>query len=479
MGNHLFTNKCVQFSEYSLKSSVISYGIWQSVRVFATRTNTLMSSCTFCMLKRRKCTLYLWNIKKPYSSDIKSNMDNELVRSEEANRFLNSKHECNKMDSGKNTSKHEPVSINNGYDQSTCHSVKDNLDAAANVASTETEHLDFRLGEGHDAIAEAASDESCDNNLGRSGDLLQNTDLSVAGLGSRKTVRQYTCSKKRSQLRNETLTPPPGADILYGISPCLLALEARRRQVNKVYVTPSFVKSTRPEAQEIMKRIHEQALRGHTYEVHRKELDLLTKRRPHQGICLETSRIHFEPLPEDLNNDDEKLQHPPVYLAMDQILDPMNMGAIIRSAYYLGVDKIIASKQHCCSLTPVVSKASSGVMEVMPVYATRSILTFIQKQKDNGWEIAGSTSASGNGHFKHTMNVCGAASFLLNKPTVLVIGGEGSGLSDSIQNECCQLLTIPAGRQLHAGIDSLNVSVATGILLQSILLQRSPQPSRP
>ncbi|XP_038054798.1 rRNA methyltransferase 1, mitochondrial-like isoform X3 [Patiria miniata] len=299
--------------------------------------------------------------------------------------------------------------------------IRSGLDSKRKTCSNE------RLDESR--TLETAEHVSDDNDFGCSGDLLQSSDISpVVGNGNRVT--------KHAGKRNQS----------------------------------SFKKSARPAVQKIMQRVQDKHLGNFIHEVHRKDLDKLSKGRPHQGICLETSRIHFKPLPEDATVDEQELQEPLVYLAMDQILDPMNMGAIIRSAYYLGVDRIIASKHSCCSLTPVVSKASSGAMEIMPVYSTSSLLTFIMKQRDIGWEIVGSTCAFNN--WTHTLNVSSAASFKLSKPTVVVIGGEGSGLPDSIQNACCQLLTIPAGRELHTSIDSLNVSVATGILLQSILQQK-------
>ncbi|XP_038054797.1 rRNA methyltransferase 1, mitochondrial-like isoform X2 [Patiria miniata] len=426
MGNYIHLNKCVQFGEYSLKYLVITNSCKQGVLTTITR----MSTCAFIRDKKKKWVSYhLLDVKKmSYKSDQIKSL-------------------CHIPESRKKESSNINEHIRSG------------LDSKRKTCSNE------RLDESR--TLETAEHVSDDNDFGCSGDLLQSSDISpVVGNGNRVTKH----AGKRNQSRFEDIVPPPGTDMLYGISPCLLALEVNRRQVNNVYVTSSFKKSARPAVQKIMQRVQDKHLGNFIHEVHRKDLDKLSKGRPHQGICLETSRIHFKPLPEDATVDEQELQEPLVYLAMDQILDPMNMGAIIRSAYYLGVDRIIASKHSCCSLTPVVSKASSGAMEIMPVYSTSSLLTFIMKQRDIGWEIVGSTCAFNN--WTHTLNVSSAASFKLSKPTVVVIGGEGSGLPDSIQNACCQLLTIPAGRELHTSIDSLNVSVATGILLQSILQQK-------
>ncbi|XP_071789368.1 rRNA methyltransferase 1, mitochondrial-like isoform X2 [Asterias amurensis] len=306
-----------------------------------------------------------------------------------------------------------------------------------------------------------------DNNLHVSGDLLINNTRQAED----QNQSRFVSKPARKLVRG--LDPRTGVviDILYGISPCLLALERKRRTVHKVFMSSSFIRSTRPEVRQIIDKIKEEELSDVVQETQRANLDQITRGRPHQGICLETSRIYFQTLPED-STETKQSQVQPVHLVLDQIKDPMNLGAILRSAYYLGVDRVIASRHNCCSLTPVVSKASSGVMEIMPVYATTDVLSFLQKQRENGWEIVGSTSVSSHNVSRRGSKIAATEDFTVCKPTTLVIGSEGSGLSAGVEDLCNVLLTIPAGRILHSGIDSLNVSVATGILLQSLLQGR-------
>ncbi|XP_041455467.1 uncharacterized tRNA/rRNA methyltransferase slr0955-like [Lytechinus variegatus] len=262
----------------------------------------------------------------------------------------------------------------------------------------------------------------------------------------------------------EQIRIPRGRDLLYGISPCFLALKHAKREVHQLYVTSTFQNSQRPEVKEILALVEERGLR--MWQTNRRVLDRFTEQRRHQGMCMETSRLYFDSLLDEEGYDD--FTSTSVRLVLDQIHDPMNLGALLRSAYFLGIDKVVVSKKNCCSLTPVVSKASSGVMEIMPVYAAPHIPSYLENEKQKGWSVVGASVGS-----------CSSSneSIPCNKykqtgPTLLVVGNEGFGLSNDIIEQCSEFISVPAGRQLHAGIDSLNVSVATGILLHSILGRR-------
>nr|XP_054749014.1 uncharacterized protein LOC129254561 [Lytechinus pictus] len=261
----------------------------------------------------------------------------------------------------------------------------------------------------------------------------------------------------------EQIRIPHGRDLLYGISPCFLALKHAKREVHQLYVTSTFQNSQRSEVKEILALVEERGLR--MWQTNRRVLDRFTEQRRHQGVCMETSRLYFDSLLEEGYDD---FTPSSVRLVLDKIHDPMNLGALLRSAYFLGIDKVIVSKKNCCSLTPVVSKASSGVMEIMPVYAAPHIPSYLENEKQKGWSVVGASVGS-----------CSSSneSIPCNKykqtgPILLVVGNEGFGLSNDIIEQCSEFISVPAGRQLHAGIDSLNVSVATGILLHSILGRR-------
>ncbi|KAJ8043829.1 rRNA methyltransferase 1, mitochondrial [Holothuria leucospilota] len=290
-----------------------------------------------------------------------------------------------------------------------------------------------------------------------------------------KSWKETPLMKRQNQFkqrqRQKKLYVNPKNEVLFGISPCLLALMQSRRQIINAFVLEAFEISARPEAQEIMKMLQSKGVKIHVRS--RGELNRLSQDRPHQGICLEVSRLHFENLAEvsgELITADADSRV--CLLALDKIMDPMNLGAIMRSAYFLGVDTVVANKQNCCPLTPIVSKASSGICEVMPIYSANDMGKFLGELGDHGWHIMGATSESDTGQGDSEKPILPCREVKLSKRTVLVIGSEGFGLRKSIQGLCHTFVTVPPGRTLHLGIDSLNVSVATGILLHSLLVNR-------
>ncbi|KAI6074443.1 rRNA methyltransferase 1, mitochondrial [Aix galericulata] len=199
------------------------------------------------------------------------------------------------------------------------------------------------------------------------------------------------------------------------------------------------------------------------HRVQRRELDALCRGRVHQGVCLEASPLRFKSLEEAEEPElggEEGPNRQLVWLVLEQIQDPMNLGALLRSAYFLGVDRVVTSQRDSCPLTPTVSKASSGAMEVFDVYSTDDLRSFLKAKAAEGWEVVGTVSKPEE---VENVPVISCSEFRWNKPIIIVIGNEGDGLSLETQRLCHRMLAIPPGRALHPGIESLNVSVATGL----------------
>ncbi|XP_008942299.1 PREDICTED: rRNA methyltransferase 1, mitochondrial, partial [Merops nubicus] len=260
-----------------------------------------------------------------------------------------------------------------------------------------------------------------------------------------------------------------GSEILFGVAPCSLALSQSRRDLFRL-----FLKQGGGSRQLLMSEFVLQAMaRGvPVHHVHKRELDALCRGRVHQGVCLEATPLRFKSLEEDAkpdSGDEESPNQQLIWLALEHIQDPMNLGAVLRSAYFLGVDRVVTSQRDSCPLTPIVSKASSGAVELFDVYSTDDLQSLLKAKAAEGWEVLGTVS-------KHedveNVPVISCSEFQWNKPVVIVIGSEGDGLSLETQLLCHRLLTIAPGRALHPGMESLNVSVATGILLHSICSQR-------
>lgn len=161
----------------------------------------------------------------------------------------------------------------------------------------------------------------------------------------------------------------------------------------------------------------------------------------------------------------------PFILLLDGILDPGNIGAILRTAGFLGVTGVAITKHSSASLTPVALKASAGASEVIPLYSVDSTLGFIECSKESGWMIYASVAAGprsrGNSHL--TLERLESYDPLSTQPTILVVGSEGEGLGKQVRRAADFEVSIPGAAGLLSTVDSLNVSVATGILCSSFL----------
>ncbi|KAG0671212.1 hypothetical protein C6P45_000975 [Maudiozyma exigua] len=171
----------------------------------------------------------------------------------------------------------------------------------------------------------------------------------------------------------------------------------------------------------------------------------------------------------------------PVGLFLDEIVDPHNIGAIIRSAYFLGVDFIVMTKRNSPSLTPVVSKASSGSMEFLPIFHVDDPLRFFQKSQleENGnWTFITSHCTSGTDNEPvtqfvrdKTLDIHDLNGMAQQTPLMLVMGNEGKGVRSSLRQVSDYFVEIPYNGPQHdiQTVDSLNVSVASAILINHLL----------
>ncbi|QNP99473.1 YALIA101S03e04104g1_1 [Yarrowia lipolytica] len=167
----------------------------------------------------------------------------------------------------------------------------------------------------------------------------------------------------------------------------------------------------------------------------------------------------------------------PLVVYLDQLNDTHNLGSILRSCQFLGADAVIVTAKNCAPLSPAVAKTSSGALEYMPVFEnSKTPAHFFQKCKNNGWNIvcAAVPTASGAAKSKAdkplSLRQCG--SWLDNKPTVLVLGGEHGGVRQTILNQADHHVIVPASNSWikNNTVDSLNVGVAAGILINRFVV---------
>lgn len=165
----------------------------------------------------------------------------------------------------------------------------------------------------------------------------------------------------------------------------------------------------------------------------------------------------------------------PLGLMLDEIVDTHNLGAIIRSAFYLGVDFVLLSQRNSAPLSPVVNKASSGAMELLPVYSIADSNQFMEMtQEKSNWTFIASHTVNktkwSNMNLQAKMLPLHEMSNMLQEtPVILMMGNENKGIHKELLHMSDYLVQIPSGRDTHS-VDSLNVSVATSILLSKLLI---------
>ncbi|NXQ36000.1 MRM1 methyltransferase, partial [Alaudala cheleensis] len=211
-----------------------------------------------------------------------------------------------------------------------------------------------------------------------------------------------------------------GSEILFGMAPCGLALAGERRALHRLLVKEQRGGSGRPLRAELALRA---AARGlPVLHVPGRLLDALCRGRPHQGVCLEAAPLPFRSLrdaEEPRLGGEESGRRQLLWLVLEHIQDPMNLGALLRSAYFLGVDRVVATESNSCPLTPIVSKASAGAMEVFDVYSTDDLQGFLKAKREEGWEVVGTASRPEE---VEGVPVISCSEFQWDRPIIVVIG---------------------------------------------------------
>ncbi|WP_235986069.1 23S rRNA (guanosine(2251)-2'-O)-methyltransferase RlmB [Clostridium vitabionis] len=190
--------------------------------------------------------------------------------------------------------------------------------------------------------------------------------------------------------------------------------------------------------------------------VSRERLDQLSDTGKHQGVIAFAAAYGYAEVSDILNRAREKGE-PPFLILLDGIEDPHNLGAIIRTANLAGAHGVIIPKHRAVGLTATVAKASAGAINYTPVAKVTNLGAAIDELKKEGiWFVC----ADMGGEVMYRQNLTG--------PIGLVIGNEGEGVSRLIREKCDFTASIP----MHGDIDSLNASVACGVMAFEIVRQR-------
>ena len=191
--------------------------------------------------------------------------------------------------------------------------------------------------------------------------------------------------------------------------------------------------------------------------VKKERLDQMSQTGMHQGVIAQTAAYAYAQV-EDILEAAQKKGEPPFLFILDNIEDPHNLGAIIRTAEAAGAHGMIIPKRRSASLNHTVFKTSAGAASWLPVARVANLASAVDKLKENGVWINGT---DGSGEDCYGVSMTG--------PVGLVIGSEGFGMSRLLKDKCDFLLRLPmAGK-----ITSLNASVAAGIFMYEIVRQRT------
>lgn len=193
-------------------------------------------------------------------------------------------------------------------------------------------------------------------------------------------------------------------------------------------------------------------------EADRRKLDLMSRTHAHQGVIALVAVREYCSVDDILQIAEERGEAPFVIIC-DEISDPHNLGAIIRTAECSGAHGVIIPKRRSAGLTTIVDKSSAGAAEHMAIARVPNIPAVIKELKDKGLWVYG-TAADGQSDIWHT-DFTGAAA--------LVIGSEGDGMGRLVRESCDFIVSLPMKGQ----IGSLNASAAASILMYEVLRQRS------
>ncbi|MGF1514562.1 MAG: 23S rRNA (guanosine(2251)-2'-O)-methyltransferase RlmB [Elainellaceae cyanobacterium] len=245
-------------------------------------------------------------------------------------------------------------------------------------------------------------------------------------------------------------------DIIYGCHAVLAALSGERT-LNRVWVTAKLRYDPR------FLLLLNQAKEGGTVvdEASHPRLNQIANAANHQGIVAQVSPYDYLDLDTLIKNTAEAKPYPLLIVA-DGITDPHNLGAIIRSAEALGSQGLVIPQRRAAGVTSTVAKVAAGALETFPVARVVNLNRALTQLKEAGFWIYGASSEA-NQPLGQTV---------FDRPTVIVIGSEGTGLSLTVERCCDILVSIP----LRGNTPSLNASVAAGVLLYEVCRQWTKTP---
>ena len=246
------------------------------------------------------------------------------------------------------------------------------------------------------------------------------------------------------------------SNLIYGVNAVLEALRAGTRQIETI----TILESARPDR---LKQLLEVARekRVPVHRVPRLDLDRTLGEVRHQGVVARVAAARYADADDLLDTLEAKIgtDDPPLVLGLDAIEDPRNMGSILRTAECTGVHGVFIAERRAVGLTGVVAKVAAGALEYVPVARVTNLVRLIEQLKARNIWVVGAAGEARQSYTEWDWKL----------PAAIFLGNEGSGLHRLVREHCDTLVRIPVFGQL----DSLNVSVAAGVLLYEARRQRT------
>ncbi|MGH7388405.1 MAG: 23S rRNA (guanosine(2251)-2'-O)-methyltransferase RlmB [Candidatus Rokuibacteriota bacterium] len=246
-------------------------------------------------------------------------------------------------------------------------------------------------------------------------------------------------------------------EVVYGRNPVLALLRAGGRRVDEIAVLAGaqgplagIVALARQAGVKVSYRTRDQ-------------LTAIAGSPHHQGVVARVASAAYVDLDALLETARGRGEEPAFLLALDQVQDPMNFGALLRTACSFGVHGVVIPKHHQVGLTPAAARAAMGAVEAVPVARETNLVNALETMKKSGIWVYGATIAGGVPPWSAD----------LRGPLCLVLGGEGEGLRPLVARTCDVLITIP----LSGVVGSLNVAAACAALCYEVARQRSARPN--
>ncbi|KAK9705909.1 hypothetical protein RND81_07G091200 [Saponaria officinalis] len=306
--------------------------------------------------------------------------------------------------------------------------------------------------------------------------------------------REESWGRKTYREASESSVPKIVGEALYGVGPVLAALSAGRREFYTLYVQEGLELSKNNKKRKDKKGFEKvlkiaDKIGLSLREVSKHDLNMVSDNRPHQGLVLDTSPLEMVNIKE-LETISSEHDKGVLWVALDEVTDPQNLGAIIRSSYFFGAAGVVLCAKNSAPLSGVVSKASAGSLELMEMRSCKNMMQFLTSSAENGWRVVGGSVSSRAVPLREVAP---------GEPTILVLGSEGTGLRPLVERSCTQLVKIPGNIpvdvtsggfeddgvgdepveeevqssreefQSFMAVESLNVSVAAGVLLHHFI----------